>query len=153
MDCVISGRGSKVVLLVLTERYLRRTIIYKIKGKTQEEVVGVLDKVERKYKSRFKKIFKSMTMDKGCEFTNQKPIERYLYTKKPVVTAYYAHPYSSWKRGSNDNTNKIIRRFIPKGSNISKYKEKEIQRIENWINNYPRKILGYRTTLEVYEAA
>jgi IS30 family transposase len=153
MDCVVSGRGSKAVLLVLTERYSRRTIIYKMKGKTQEEVVGALDKLERKYKSRFKKIFKSITMDNGCEFINQDLIERSLYTKEPRVTAYYAHPYSSWERGSIENTNKIIRRFIPKGSNISKYKEKEIQRIENWINNYPRKILGYRTALEVYEAA
>ena len=98
MDCVVSGRGSKAVLLVLTERYSRRTIIYKMKGKTQEEVVGALDKLERKYKSRFKKIFKSITMDNGCEFINQDLIERSLYTKEPRVTAYYAHPYSSWER-------------------------------------------------------
>lgn len=151
MDCVVSGRGSKAVLLVLTERLTRVTKICKMKRKTQEEVVKVLDKLERKYKSKFKEIFKSITMDNGCEFVNQKLIERSLYTKKPRTIAYYAHPFSSWERGSNENTNKIIRRFIPKGSDISKYTKKEIKRIENWINNYPRKILGYKSSIEVYE--
>lgn len=153
MDCVVSGRSSKAVLLVLTERLTRTTKIFKMKRKTQEEVVKVLDKLERKYRSKFKKIFKSITMDNGCEFVNQRLIERSLYTKKSRTIAYYAHPFSSWERGSNENTNKIIRRFIPKGSDISKYKEKEINRIENWINNYPRKILGYKSAIEIYEAA
>lgn len=153
MDCVVSGRGSKAVLLVLTERCSRRTMIFKMKGKTQEEVTRKLDKLERKYKGKFKKIFKSITMDNGCEFINQANIEKSLYTKEPRTTAYYAHPYSSWERGSNENTNKIIRRFIPKGSNISNYTQTEIQRIEHWINNYPRRILGYMTALEVYNAA
>jgi IS30 family transposase len=153
MDCVVSGRGSKAVLLVLTERLTRTTKIFKMKRKTQEEVAKVLDKLERKYKGKFKEIFKSITMDNGCEFVNQKLIERSLYKKNPRTIAYYAHPFSSWERGSNENTNKIIRRFIPKGSDISKYKETEIQRIENWINNYPRKILGYRSALEAYDVA
>lgn len=152
MDCVVSGRGSKAVLLVLTERATRTTKIFKMRRKTQEEVVKVLDKLERKYRGKFKEIFKSITMDNGCEFVNQKLIERSLYTKKPRTIAYYAHPFSSWERGSNENTNKIIRRFIPKGSDISKYKEEEIKRIENWINNYPRRILGYKSAIEVYEA-
>lgn len=54
---------------------------------------------------------------------------------------YFAHPYSSWERGTNENINKMIRRFIPKGVDISSFTEKEIQRIQNWINHYPRKIL------------
>lgn len=153
MDSVVSGRGSKYALLVLTERVTRATKIFKMKRKTQEEVVKVLDELERKHRGRFKEKFKSITMDNGCEFVNQELIERSLYTKESRTTAYYAHPFSSWERGSNENTNKIIRRFIPKGSDISKYKEKEIRRIQNWINNYPRRILGYRTALEVYEAA
>lgn len=153
MDCVVSGRGSKTVLLVLTERYSRKALIYKMFGKTQENVGQVLDKIERKYKNGFKKIFKSITMDNGCEFINQELIEKSVITKKKRTTAYYAHPYSSWERGSNENTNKIIRRFIPKGANISNYSKKEIKTIENWINNYPRKILKYMTAAEVYEAA
>ena len=61
----------------------------------------------------------------------------------------FAHPYSSWERGTNENQNRMIRRFIPKGTDISKISDKEIKRIENWMNNYPRKILGYRTTNEM----
>lgn len=153
MDCVVSGRGSKSVLLVLTERCSRRALIFKMTGKTQDEVAKVLDKLERKHRNAFNKIFKSITMDNGCEFVNQDLIEQSTITKKKRTTAYYAHPYSSWERGSNVNTNKIIRRFIPKGSNISQYTAKEIKRIEQWINNYPRRILGYKTALEVYHAA
>ncbi|NTW70857.1 MAG: IS30 family transposase, partial [Eubacteriaceae bacterium] len=80
-------------------------------------------------------------------------IEKSVLTNKKRTTAYYAHPYSSWERGSNENTNKIIRRFVPKGSNIGNYSKKAIKQIEQWINNYPRKILGYQTASEVYEAA
>jgi IS30 family transposase len=151
MDCVVSGRGSKAVLLVLTERKSRKNLIFKMKDKTQKSVGKVLDKLERKHRYKFKKIFKSITMDNGCEFVNQEIIEKSMLTKMKRTTAYYAHPYSSWERGSNENANKIIRRFIPKGSDISKYTDKEIKRVEYWINNYPRKILKYKTSMEVYE--
>lgn len=152
MDCVVSGQGSKSVLLVLTERSSRNALIFKMSGKTQEEVGKALDRLERKYGNSFKKKFMSITMDNGCEFINQDLIERSVITKKKRTTAYYAHPYSSWERGSNENTNKIIRRFIPKGADISNYTKKEIKRIEQWINNYPRRILGYKTAQEVYQA-
>jgi IS30 family transposase len=152
MDCVVSGHGSKSVLLVLTERKSRNALISKMRGKTQEEVGKALSRLEKKYGNSFKKKFKSITMDNGCEFINQDLIERSVITKKKRTTAYYAHPYSSWERGSNENTNKIIRRFIPKGANISNYTNQEIKRIEQWINNYPRRILGYKTAQEIYQA-
>ncbi|MDW7730794.1 MAG: IS30 family transposase, partial [Bacillota bacterium] len=60
-----------------------------------------------------------------------------------------AHPYSSWERGTNENINKLIRRFIPKGSSIDDYTDEDIQRIEHWINNYPRRIFGYRSSNEM----
>ena len=62
---------------------------------------------------------------------------------------YFAHPYSSWERGTNENQNRMIRRFIPKGTDISKLSGKDIKRIEEWMNNYPRKILGYKTPNEL----
>lgn len=153
MDCVVSGRGGKSTLLVLTERYSRIALIHKMTEKTQDEVARVLNSLERKHRNSFKKIFKTITMDNGCEFINQVLIEKSVLTNKKRTTAYYAHPYSSWERGSNENTNKIIRRFVPKGSNIGNYSKKAIKQIEQWINNYPRKILGYQTASEVYEAA
>lgn len=65
------------------------------------------------------------------------------------MQAYFTHPYSAWERGSNENQNKIIRRFIPKSRSIATVTDKEIKEIEEWMNNYPRKILGYRTAKEM----
>lgn len=124
MDCVISKREFKEVILELTERLTRTTKIIKMKRKTQEEVVKVLDKLERKYKSKFKEIFKSITMDNSCEFVYQKLIERSIYISLELLRIMHIR---SWKRGNNENTNKIIRRFIPKESDIRKYKKKELR--------------------------
>ncbi|MEG1550576.1 MAG: IS30 family transposase, partial [Ruthenibacterium sp.] len=60
----------------------------------------------------------------------------------------YAHPYSSWERGSNENQNRIIRRFIPKGEDIGKYSSEEIECMEHWINNYPRRQFGYESAAQ-----
>jgi IS30 family transposase len=67
------------------------------------------------------------------------------------TTVYFADPFSSWQRGSNENFNRMVRKFIPKGADISKYTKKEIRQIEEWINNYPRRILNYLSAREVFE--
>uniref|UniRef100_UPI00396A3416 IS30 family transposase n=1 Tax=Thermoclostridium stercorarium TaxID=1510 RepID=UPI00396A3416 len=59
------------------------------------------------------------------------------------------HPYSSWERGTNENINKLIRRFIPKGTDISKVSKAKIKSIERWINEYPRRMFGYRSAIEM----
>ena len=64
---------------------------------------------------------------------------------------YYCHPYSSWERGSNEVANKMIRRKIPKGENFDAKTQKEIKDIENWINDYPRRIFGYKTARQMFE--
>lgn len=152
MDCVTSGKGSKACLLVLTERSSRKEIIYKIKAQRQECVAEVLDRLERKHKGKFAERFKSITMDNGCEFLNSTTLEAsILMIGKTRTVVYYAHPYSAWERGSNEVANKLIRRFIPKGADIGKYSQQDIKRIEHWMNNYPRKLLGYRTANDVYE--
>ena len=144
MDCIV-GSG-KAFLLVLTERMSRKELIFKMPEKTQECVINVMDRLERRYKSKFQKIFKSITMDNGSEFLDMESLERScLKAGIKRTTCYYAHPYSSWERGSNENQNKLIRRFIPKGFNIGKLTNKDIKRIENWLNNYPRRILGYKS--------
>ena len=66
---------------------------------------------------------------------------------------YYAHPFSSWERGSKENGNRILRRFLPKGTDFSALKPRELKRIEDWVNNYPRKIFGYKTANDMYAAA
>lgn len=151
MDCVVGKQGgSGATLLVLTERSRRKEIIRKMPDKTQESVKKEIDKLERKYGKNFSKHFKTFTVDNGPEFLNSTELEAsILDPQKKRLNLYYAHPYSSWERGSNENANKLIRRFIPKGTDIGKLKHKDIQRIEHWMNNYPRRIFGYRTANEM----
>lgn len=147
MDCMVGKRKSRgAALLVMTERKRREQIIYKMPNKTQEAVLNVMDHLERKHKDNFKEKFKTFTVDNGSEFLDYKSLERSIKCPKEKRTKlYYAHPYSAWERGTNENSNKLIRRFIPKGTDISKVSLKKIQYIENWINNYPRRIFGYKS--------
>jgi len=151
MDCVLGKHGVKgAALLVLTERQTRKELIFKIKDKTQNSVIEVLNKLERKHRAKFKHIFKSVTVDNGSEFLNYTSLEKSVLTTSTRTKIYYAHPYSSWERGTNENLNKMIRRFIPKGTEIEKVSTKHLQVIESWINNYPRRIFGYQTANEIY---
>ena len=65
---------------------------------------------------------------------------------------YYCHPYSSWERGSNENLNRMIRRKFPKGTSFADVTRKQVQNVEDWMNNYPRKVLGYLTAEMAYQA-
>ena len=150
MDTVIGGRNKgKACLLVLSERMTREEIIIKIANKKSISVVKALNKLEKQYGSKkFKETFKTITCDNGVEFLDYKNIEKSIYTKKPRTKVYYCHPFSSWERGTNENINKMIRRFIPKGANINEYTAKDISVIQEWINSYPRKILKGLSTKE-----
>jgi IS30 family transposase len=144
MDCVVGSR--KACLLVLTERKTREELLFKLAAKTQDYVIAAIDKLERQYKRRFPMVFKTITMDNGGEFLDVKRLQTScLYEKCKRTTAYYAHPYSAWERGSNENANRLIRRFIPKGTDIGKYTNADIKRIEHWMNNYPRRMFKYKT--------
>lgn len=147
MDSVVSGKGKgKATLLVLTERKTRKEIIRKMPDKTQKSVKKELDRLEREYGSRFTEVFKTVTVDNGTEFLNSTELESSIRKPGTLRTKiFYAHPYSAWERGTNENANKLIRRFIPKGTDIGKLKKRDIKRIENWMNNYPRKIHGYKS--------
>ena len=148
MDCVC-GKG-KTVILVLTERKTRREILHRMDGQNARNVVRFLNKLEMKYGRRFKKIFKTITVDNGSEFSDFKGMEKSIFNGKRT-NVYYCHPYSSWERGSNERMNREIRRLIPKGSDISKYSLKEIQRVQDWVNSYPRGIFGYATSEELFQ--
>lgn len=147
MDCVVGLRkGKGPALLVLTERKTRQEIIRKLPFKTQECVLGALDTIEIELEDSFEHKFRSITVDNGSEFLNFKWIERSVISPGLQRTkVYYAHPYSSWERGSNETANKLIRRFIPKGTDLAGITEAQIQQIEHWMNNYPRKIHGYKS--------
>ena len=155
MDCVVGRRaGGGAVLLVLSERSAREELIFKIDAKKQEFVVKEIDGLEKRLGKEFSNKFKTMTMDNGCEFLDWEGIENSkLKPGEKRLKTYYAHPFSSWERGTNENINKLIRRFIPKGTDIGKYTKKQIKYIQHWINNYPRKIFGYKTASELAKLA
>lgn len=145
-DTVKGPMGTRAGLLTLTERKTREEIIIKICEGTQEAIRESIDGLETRYGAGFKAKFKSVTFDNGVEFLGWKMLEISLLKPKERRTMiYFAHSYSSWERGTNENQNRMIRRFVPKGRNIADYTDADIQEIEDWMNNYPRKILGYRT--------
>lgn len=138
-DFIVSGKSGTGVLLVLHERKARYTIMRKIVSRSPalvnqyiQEMFGIVV------------YFNSLTLDNDIVFRKHEELSELL--GKPV---YFCHPYHSWEKGSVENTNKLIRQYIPKGSDISQYADQEIQAIEDKLNNRPRKCLTYRTPLEV----
>ena len=145
-DSLKSARQAKAGLLTLTERKTREEMIIKVPQATHEAVKEAFDKLERKLGNCFKVKFKSVTFDNGSEFLNWQSLEgSILNPGEQRTTIYFAHAYSSWERGTNENHNRMIRRFIPKGYDIGGFSDDEIKTIEDWMNNYPRRILGYNT--------
>jgi IS30 family transposase len=147
LDTVIgTSKGKHQCLMTLTERKTRFEIIFKLKGKTAEEVVYKFNKVKEFMKKNYNKIFKSITTDNGTEFSDFLNIIKDTQTK-----IYFCHPYCSGEKGTNEKHNSMIRYFIPKGNLIENYSCKEINKIANWMNNYPRKLLNYKTPLEALQ--
>lgn len=149
MDCVCGS--TKNVLLVLTERLTRKEIIMPMPNQKSESVIRCLNSIEHHYGKQFKKIFKTITVDNGCEFSNSVALEKSKFGKSKRTQVFYCHPYCSSERGSNERLNREIRRLIPKGSDLSKFTREQIQRVEDWVNNYPRRIFNYSTSAELFE--
>lgn len=138
MDCVIGksvGKGQAI--LVLTERLTRFECIYKLTNKTSLAVYRRLNNLL----SHSPSLFKSITCDNGSEFAS---------ACKLPIPVYYCHPYCSSERGSNENANRIIRRFFPKGSNFNKITQNDCDYVSRRINDMPRKILNYCTAAECF---
>lgn len=146
IDTVVGSQGgAKDCVLTLTERKHRVEIIKSIPSRTTAAVVEAFDQIERKLGSkRFRELFQSLTLtgDCGSEFMDYALLERSIGSKKPRTAVFYAHPYCSSERGSNENANGIIRRFFPKGTDFSLIKKSEVKKVQNWMNNYPRKTLN-----------
>lgn len=151
MDLVIGRKRTKPVLLVLTERLTRREIIIRLPNKTTASVVKALNRLERRYGDMFYKIFKTITVDNGSEFSDCAGMESSNRRKGTRTKFYYCHPFSSCERGSNENLNRMIRRFVPKGANIGRFTLDEIQQIEDWLNTYPRKIHNYKSAQDRFD--
>lgn len=144
LDCVEGTKESKKTYMTLLERVTKKYIVIEMKEHTNECVKKAIDRLEEKYGENFKKIFKSMTTDNGHEFLNYDKIEISKFNKNERRREiYYTDPYSSWQKGMNENCNGILRRFIPKGTDLSKISREKLEKILNKINGKPRKILGF----------
>ena len=151
-DTVKGPLGSKVSLFTLTERKSREEVVIKVQNASQEAIREAIDGMEREYGQAFKAKFRSITFDNGSEFLEWKSLEiSVLKPDERRTMIYFAHSYSSWERGTNENQNRMIRRFVPKGRDIAEFSKADIQEVEEWMNNYPRKILGYKTANQVAE--
>lgn len=134
IDTVLLTRQTKQCLLVMTDRQTRHQIIRLIPNRTTESVNSALKKILTQYQ------IKSITADNGVEFYRLSEVFDYDHI-------YFAHPYCSQERGTNENHNRLIRRFLPKGTKETT--PEEVAQIENWINHYPKKIFNYRTPFEM----
>lgn len=145
IDTVIGTKeADEPVLLTLIERKTRFELILKPTSKQASTINHELEGLKRKLGSSFSQIFRSITSDNGSEFAG---LMKCLSPNTPV---YFTHPYSSWERGSNENHNGVIRRFIPKGEPIRQFSLSTIRRVQQWMNDLPRKILNYATPHEAF---
>ena len=143
MDTVYSSQDDKSCLLVLSERMSREEIVIQIPDRTCNSVINGLNRLERKLGApTFREQFRTITCDNGMEFMDSNAIEKSCLNKGKRTTLFYCHPYCSGERGTNENQNKLVRRWIPKGDDIGLYRPEEIKMIQSWINDYPRKIFG-----------
>jgi IS30 family transposase len=135
------GLGHKSAIATLVERKTRFVYIIPLKSKTSKNVTYEIAKKMNRLKPEFRR---TMTHDNGMEMANHKWLEN-----KTGMNIYFANPYSSWERGTNENTNGLIRRFFPKKTDFSKITKEELLKAQNNLNNRPRKVLGYLTPNEM----
>lgn len=147
MDLIIGKEGKGPVLLTLTERVTRQELIFKLPNKKAATVCSVFDRLE-KTMPKFKEIFKSITTDNGSEFLVLENLQRSINGGKRF-DVWYCHSYAAWEKGSNENHNRMIRRWFPKGTDFTKVTKKQVAAVQNWMNNYPRKILNWATPNEM----
>ena len=145
------AKALKKALLVLTERRTRMGIVMLLEDHTAASVVKAINSLERRFGKLFYKLFKSITVDNGCEFQDFEGIEAAHRRKGKRTIVFFCHPYSAFERGSNENMNRLIRRFFPKGTSFDTVKPEEVRAAERWVNNYPRKLLGWKSAAMLFE--
>lgn len=147
-----SGKAkmSKNVLLVLTERKTREEIIEPLPDKSAASTVAAFNRIERKYGDLFPKMFKTITVDNGTEFSDCDGMEQSCLNDEKRTKFFYCHAYSAYERGSNENQNRMIRRFYPKGTSFDSVSPEEIKALEEWINNYPRRSLNFKCAHDLF---
>ena len=138
---LIMGKNHKSALLSLVERKGKYTLLYPLSSKNSEEVGHAMLNAMWP----FRKKIRSITVDNGKEFASHEMVSRYLNTQ-----VYFAHPYSSWERGLNENTNGLVRQYFPKGTDFNEVDYSQIMEVQDKLNRRPRKTMNYSRPNEFY---
>ena len=139
-DLVFGSHNSQIATLV--ERQTRYVMLVKVGGKDTETVVNALIKNARKLPQE---LYKSLTWDRGKEMAGHK-----RFTLATDIQVYFCDPRSPWQRGSNENTNGLLRQYLPKGIDISSYSQAKLNGLARQLNERPRKTLGFQTPAEMF---
>lgn len=139
---LIMGKWKRSALGTIVERTTRTVILVPLVNKDAESVRKSFAREMKKLPAQMKL---SLTYDQGKEMTEHK-----LFTKDTQIKVYFAHPGSPWERGTNENTNGLIRQFFPKGTEFDKVSRREIKHVQDLLNGRPRKTLGYQKPYEVF---
>jgi IS30 family transposase len=139
---LILGKEGKSAIGTLVERSSRVLILVHLKGK---DSLTVRKAFERAFKHVPRHMKKSMTYDNGTEMA-----QHALFTKNTKTDVYFADPYSPWQRGTNENTNGLLRSFFPKGTDLSLITKKQLKQVEIKLNQRPRRILNYETPANIF---
>lgn len=152
-DSIIGvAKGSHNTLITLVNTASQFTFVRRSENKTGQATVETLDKLEEEI-PELSKIIESLLLDNGVEFSKIEEMMKSVKGKNNKrFQVYFTHPYASYERGCNENKNRLIRRYLKKGKLVEKLSDEEILNIARKINNMPRKALGYKTPLEVFES-
>jgi IS30 family transposase len=137
-DLLFGSKNSQIATLV--ERHTRYAMLVKVSGKDTETVINALIKNARKLPEE---LYKSLTWDRGTEMADHK-----RFTLATDIQVYFCDPQNPWQRGSNENTNGLLRQYLPKGTNLSGYSQAKLNAVARRLNERPRKTLNYETPAE-----
>ena len=138
-DLISGARNSHIATLV--ERHSRFTLLVKVAGKNTSSVVNALSKQVRKLPAHLRQ---SLTWDRGMELAKHKD-----FTIATDVKVYFCDPQSPWQRGTNENTNRLLRQYFPNGTDLSTFSQRHLNRIALRLNQRPRKTLGFQTPARI----
>jgi len=141
-DLISGSNNSHIATLV--ERHSRYVMLAKVKNKDTESVVSALIKQSKRLPNE---LYKSLTWDRGSELT-----DHHRFTLATDIEVYFCDPQSPWQRGSNENTNRLLRQYFPKGTDLSVHSQAKLNAVARQLNERPRKTLDYETPAERFNA-
>jgi len=140
-DMIVGTRHASAIG-TLVERTTRMTFIVKLQN---QDAMTVRKAFAEEFRQLPKGLKRTLTYDQGFEMAQHK-----LFSKETEITVYFAHPSSPWERGTNENTNGLIRQYFPKGTDFSKISKDRLKEVQDELNDRPRKVLGFYTPHEKF---